>query len=78
MRPVLIYRKCEGLRMPARLREAAKTIDVPERQRIARLLVKEILVAERLAPTIGEVRPNQPAKPPRMAGRKPEVLQLQE
>jgi site-specific DNA recombinase len=30
----------------ARLREAAKTIDVPERQRIARLLVKEILVAD--------------------------------
>jgi site-specific DNA recombinase len=30
----------------ARLREAAKTLDVPERQRIVRLLVKEILVAD--------------------------------
>jgi len=29
-----------------RLRQAAKTLDVPERQRIARLLVKEILVAD--------------------------------
>jgi site-specific DNA recombinase len=30
----------------ARLRKAAKTLDVPERKRIARLLVKEILVAD--------------------------------
>jgi site-specific DNA recombinase len=30
----------------ARLREAAKTLDVPERQRIVRLLVKDILVAD--------------------------------
>ena len=30
----------------ARLREAAKMLDVPERQRIVRLLVKEILVAD--------------------------------
>jgi site-specific DNA recombinase len=29
-----------------RLREAAKTLDIPERQRIARLLVKEIFVAD--------------------------------
>ena len=59
-----------------RLRSAAQTLDIIERQRIVRLLVKEVLVAEgniviRHSIPVVQTSPSSPDDPPPPEGRSP-------